>query len=84
MTTLRRYDSFNKAESLGPIWTLHKGSRTVVCTLSTHPLGWELAALLDGELFQSQVCKTEPTVFDTAETWRAAWDSKGWADEGVS
>jgi hypothetical protein len=64
---------------MGAMWALHKAARTVVCTLSTHPLGWELAAMLDGELTQTQVCKAERAVFDTAETWRAAWESKGWA-----
>jgi hypothetical protein len=67
VVALRPYDSFNGTESLGTMWTLRKGRRTVVCHLGTDPLGWELAATLDGELGQTQVCKFERLVFDTAE-----------------
>ena len=78
MFTLRPYDRFRKVEDLGAMWTLPKDRWMVICTLSTHPLGWELAVTLNGELVQTQVCKVEAGIFDTAERWRAAWESKGW------
>lgn len=79
MLALRPYDPFRKAEELGAMWTLHKGARTATCKLGTHPLGWELVVTLDREMVQTQVCKFERDVLDTSETWRAVWESKGWA-----
>lgn len=79
MPAIRPYDPFSKAEDIGPMWTLHKAARAVVCTLLTHPMGWELVANVDGEMACTQFCRTERSVFDTSEDWRKAWESKGWA-----
>jgi len=70
MPTLRAFDNFRGAEPLGALWTLHKQKRTAVCSLSTHPLGWEVTARVDGELMRSEVCKNEARVFDVAEAWK--------------
>jgi hypothetical protein len=76
--TLRAYDPFRRAETLGSMWTLRKGQRTVVCLLTTHPLGWELSARVDGELLRSEVCKLESQVFDTSTAWQRDWEAKRW------
>jgi hypothetical protein len=78
MLTLRPYDTYRKTETLGEMWTLHKGARVARCTLRTHPMGWEIVAAVDGEMSQTQVCRTERAVFDTSDDWRGAWESKGW------
>jgi hypothetical protein len=78
MSTLRTFDSNRGTERLGEMWTLSKGGRKVACTLLTHPLGWELVVRIDGDLWRSQVCKTESEVFDVAEQWKPDWQAKGW------
>jgi hypothetical protein len=75
----RRFDSYRGMEPLGPMWTVTKNGRTAACSLATHVLGWELRILLDGELIRSEVCKTEPGVFDTSDGWRRDCEAKGWA-----
>ncbi len=78
MSTLRVFDPYRGQEPLGNLWMLHKQKRTVVCSLTTHPLGWEVVARVDGELMRSEVCKKETQVFDLAEAWKPVWEAKGW------
>jgi hypothetical protein len=78
MSTLRTFDSYRGAERLGEMWTLSKSGRKVACVLLTHLLGWELVVRIDGDLWRSQVCKTESEVFDVAEQWKPDWLAKGW------
>ena len=54
-----------------------------VCQYWTHQFGWELRLVIGGELVQSQVCRTEPEVFDTFEAWQAALREKGWGSSRI-
>jgi hypothetical protein len=76
---LQPYDPHDGPTTLGTVWTLHKGARTATCGLRTHPLGWELTAMLDGDLSRAEVVKDPLRVLDLAAEWRAAWEAKGWA-----
>jgi hypothetical protein len=79
MFTLRPYERLRGVETVGELWTLRKNAWRCVCTLTTHPLGWELRTMLNDDLARSEVCKTEMQVLDTADAWRAAWEQKGWS-----
>jgi hypothetical protein len=80
MQTLRPYDAYRKVEILDDLWTLKRKGHTLHVQLRTHPLGWELPALVGGELHRSQVAKTEQNVSDVSEKWRADALAKGWSD----
>jgi hypothetical protein len=60
------------------MWRMVKGARSVVCTLRTHPLGWELVSLLNNEVHRSQVCKSQPAVFELSDQWRRALEQENW------
>jgi hypothetical protein len=57
---------------------LHKEKREAVCAMFSHQFGWELRLTIDGELIQSQVCRSQEEVLNTWETWLAAMKEKGW------
>jgi hypothetical protein len=50
-----------------------------VCEMWSHEFGWELRLLIDDELHQSQVCRTQDEVLETVDAWKAALHEKGWA-----
>ena len=68
---LRPYNDFSGVQALGDMWSLHRPGQTLRCALTTHPLGWELRAVVGEELMRSIVCKTQDAVFDTAAAWKA-------------
>lgn len=75
---LRTYNEFAGIERLADFWVMRQREHVMRCTLSTHPLGWELR-LTAGDLFiRSQVCKTQTQVFDTSEAWQKEAILKGW------
>lgn len=76
---LRPYDSYQGAQPLADVWTLHKSRRTMRCALATHRLGWELRLTVGDEFIRSQVCKMERDVFDVSREWRAAAEAKAWS-----
>jgi hypothetical protein len=80
MHTLRPYDASRKVEILDDLWTLKRKGHTLRVQLRTHPLGWELQALVGGELHRSQVATTEQGVSDVAEKWKAEAFAKGWGE----
>ncbi len=80
MPTLRLYDAHRKVEILDDLWTLKRQGHTLRVQLRTHPLGWELVALVGGELHRSQVAKTDQDVSDVSEKWKAEAFAKGWSD----
>jgi len=45
--------------------------------LFTHQLGWEFR-LEVGELFMTQVCKSDREIEDVSAGWRDAMIQKGW------
>jgi hypothetical protein len=82
LPALRPYDfSRRQADPLGTMWTMRKGPRVVICTLATHPQGWELAVTLDGERIatQTRVCYTQDDVLTEAAMLEGVWAGKGWA-----
>jgi hypothetical protein len=78
ITALTRHEWRGALIELANVWILEKSGRTLVCRLTSHPLGWELRLELDRELWRSQACKVEDDVFSTAEQWRAQPQSHGW------
>ncbi len=80
MQTLRPYDAYRKVEILDDLWAVKRKGHTLRVQLRTHPLGWELQALVGGELHRSQVAKTPQEVSDVSEKWKAEAFAKGWSD----
>jgi hypothetical protein len=80
MQTLRPYDAHRKVEILDDLWTLKRKGHTLRVQLRTHPLGWELVALVGGEVHRSQVAKTGQEVSDVSEKWKAEAFAKGWSE----
>jgi hypothetical protein len=76
--TLRR-EFFDQPERLSPAWTLTKGTKTAVCEVWSHVLGFELRALVGAEMVQSQVCRSQDEMIRVQEEWRAAFEAKGWS-----
>ena len=79
MPALRHYDPVRRVEILGDLWTATKKDYTLRVELRTHPMGWELRALVASQMHRTQVCKTETDVTTTAEAWRTEATTKGWA-----
>ena len=59
--------------------TLRERNHVVQCMLFTHQLGGELR-LEVGELFMTQVCKSDREIEDVSAAWRAAMIEKGWSE----
>jgi hypothetical protein len=79
MPALRQYDAVRRVEILGDLWKATKGEYTLRVELRTHPLGWELRALVASQMHRTQVCKTEVDVQTTADAWKAEAAKRGWA-----
>ena len=79
MPPLRPYDPVRRVEILGELWKATKNDYTLRVELRTHPLGWELRALVASQMHRTQVCKTEVEVTTTADAWRTEATAKGWA-----
>ena len=77
---LRPYDKIVGVQTLGNIWSLHRPGQTLRCALTTHPLAWELRALVGDELMPSTVCKTQEAILDTAAAWKAEARQKKWQE----
>jgi hypothetical protein len=75
---LKRYDDYAGIQRIGRMWALSQGPRVLHCTLTTHPLGWELRLTIGDSMSRTQVCKIEPDVFEAAAAWRAEAEQKGW------
>ena len=78
-SVLQKYDYYEGPKSLGDVWTLAKGQLKLRCALATHRLGWELRLTAGANFLRSQVCKSEPDVFETQEAWRAEAIANGWS-----
>jgi hypothetical protein len=68
---------------LGEGFRLHKDRcgphLEAICTLRTHPLGWELVLSVNGSLHRSEVCRSNDDVLTQVESWRAALTDRGWS-----
>lgn len=81
MPALRPYDPVRRVEILGELWKATKNDNTLRVELRTHPMGWELRALVASQMHRTQVCKTEAEVTSTADTWRAEAVTRGWVEQ---
>ena len=78
MSSTQQREFWNgNAVHLGDVWTLRKRDHVVPCKLFTHQFGWELR-LEVGELFMTQVCKSDREIEDVSAGWKAAMVEKGW------
>lgn len=80
MLELRPYDPVRRVEILGELWKATKNDNTLRVEVRTHPMGWELRALVASQMHRTQVCKTEGEVTATSEAWRTEATSRGWTE----
>ena len=64
---------------LETVWTLTKRGHVAQCVLFSHQFGWELR-LEVGELFRTQVCRSDRDSEDVSGEWKAAMIEKGWTE----
>lgn len=62
-------------------WTLHRGRESAVCRMYSAAVGHELRLELAGELFLSEVCRSDEEVLGCQERWRRGLEEKGWSHE---
>jgi len=84
MIALSPYDPIRRVQILGDMWKLTKNGKTLTVEVRTHPLGWELRALIGLEMQRTQVCKTEADVRTTSDAWRGEAAAKGWEDRPIA
>jgi hypothetical protein len=61
------------------LWRLSKDGKLVYRLLQNHPTRKaELRCFADGELRESRAENDPLMLFDQAETWKAAFEGKGW------
>ena len=60
------------------MWTFHKGTRTAECVVWPHVVGWELRLMVNAELLQSQICRSDDDLTTTQDQWHAAMRERGW------
>ena len=77
-TTLRPVWNGHPVE-LGIGWTLRKRNHVAQCVVFSHEFGWELR-LEVGELFRTQVCRSDREIEDVSAAWREAMLEKGWTE----
>ena len=83
MISLRPYDPIRRAQILSDLWKLTKNGKTLTVEVRTHPLGWELRAVIGLEMQRTQVCKSEAEVRTTSDAWREEAAAKGWEDRPI-
>lgn len=79
MDLIPQREHWSDPERLSPSWTLSKGGTTAECVVWSHQFGFELRVTVGADLVQSQVCRTQQDLIRVQETWRAAYEAKGWA-----
>jgi hypothetical protein len=67
-----------QARAVSFVWRLTKGARHAECRLWTHPVGAELRVDVGGELLRSEAGREPLALLDTAATWKAQFQKKGW------
>jgi hypothetical protein len=70
----RREDWDGLPADLGEGFRLHKDrcgrQFEAVCSLRTHPFGWELVLNVNGNLQRSDVCRSSDEILTTTEAWK--------------
>jgi hypothetical protein len=52
---------------------------TAVCEVWTHPFGWELRLMIDGDgMKMTSVVRSAREMLESLEKWKAAMIEKGW------
>jgi hypothetical protein len=67
-----------RTRSVAFVWRLTKGTKHATCELWTHPLGAELRVEAGGEMVRTEAGRDPLSLIETAETWKAQFDEKGW------
>ena len=67
-----------RAREVSLVWRLQKGNRYAECRLWTHPVGAEIRVEAAGEFLRSEAGADALTLVDTAVTWKAQFQEKGW------
>lgn len=79
---MQREDWDGQPVELGEGFRLHKDRSgrqlEAICTLRTHPLGWELVLSVNGGLHRSEVCRSNDEILDRVQSWRTALIDRGW------
>jgi hypothetical protein len=78
MDLIPQREHWSGPERLSPGWTLSKDRKTAECVVWSHQFGFELRVTIGADLVQSQVCRTQQDLINIQETWRAAYEGKGW------
>jgi len=79
-TTPQRGFWNGNAVRLEDVWSLRKRTHIVQCMLYTHQFGWELR-LEVGQLFRTQVCRSDREIEDVSVAWKEEMIEKGWSTE---
>jgi hypothetical protein len=60
------------------VWTLRKGQHVASCHLYTHPIGAEVRAMVNDELWRTQAGRDAMALVDIALEWKRQFMEKGW------
>jgi hypothetical protein len=55
-----------------------KGTRVAFCALWNHPIGAEMRCDVDGEMWQTKAARDLGELMNGSESWKAAFQQKGW------
>jgi hypothetical protein len=70
---------YDKPVVIAEMWRLTKGQHVAVCELVNHPTRrGEMRCVIDGEAHESRAENDPLVLFDHAETWKTAFEAKGW------
>jgi hypothetical protein len=65
-------------EEFSTLWVLTKSWHKVRCSLFTHPLGAEIRAVIDDELWRSEARRDGLELLDLGAEWYGQFKAKGW------
>ena len=58
---------------------LQKGVHEASCSIWSHPLGWELRLMIDGE-HRTEAFRDDRWVIEVAKEWQTQFRAKGWTE----
>lgn len=70
------------APPIDPLIELSRGDRIAICEGRQSGDSWEVRLVVHDEVWYRERCATRQQVLDTADRWRRALVSKGWASRG--
>jgi hypothetical protein len=69
-----------RAREIAELWSLRKGTRVAVCSLSTHPIGGEIRVTVDGEMQRTEAKREALALVDLGLEWKQQFNAKGWTE----